>query len=306
MVNGDPNIWFHYFGGGGMIFWQVSLSIILFVPLCIAYYKFFLIIKGWPSGLIWAFLNTQSYLLYCVIVACSLSLAYVAVDPLHSRGIYNNVGDVVLTTLGIDPTLVGTFLITLIWVTSFNSETVLSRQQFIVKLSKIFLVIIFLVFALDIISSFIKGYYINTKSTQYIIGIYYIVAAFGIVVFYIYVAVKIKRQIKNIEDLFPSEQSSTLSAVKATMNRNMWLFSVFWGIWILTAAVAVTSINLQPLPRLINFWFIYAIIGCVNLCHVFMVQTSGTTSAGKNSASTNIDMEDSTFKSTEEVTSTEA
>jgi len=303
MVNGDPNIWVHYFHGGGMIFWQVSLSILLIIPLCIAYYKFFILITTWREQLIWGFLNTQAYVLYTVMIACSLSLCYVAVDPLHSRGIYNNVGDVVLTTLGIDPTLVGTFLITMIWITSFKTDSVFSRKEVVAKISKIFLGIILFAFAVDLISSFIKGYYINTSDTQYIIGVYYIIAAFGITVFYIYVAVSIKKKIKNIEELFPEDgapKSSTLSAIEKVVNRSMWRFSVLWGIWILTAGVSISSIVLEPLPRLINFWIIYAIIALVNLCHVFMIKLTAT-AGEKSGGSTEVDMQSSTFKSESEV-----
>jgi len=166
-----------------MILWQVSLAIMFFVPLSLGYYKFFNHIRHWKGDLVWAFVNTQAIILYSVMIACSFCFCYVAVDPLHSRGIYNNLADTVLTTLGLPPTLTGTFIITVIWITGFGDSAVFSRKQLVLRISKVFLLIMTVFFIVDLIYSFIRGVYINSSNEQYIVGIYYIVAALCVVIF---------------------------------------------------------------------------------------------------------------------------
>lgn len=295
MVNGDPNTWAKFFKGGAMVFWQVSLAVLLFIPMVLGYYKFFNLIRYWRGDLIWAFLNTQSYILYTVMIACSFCFCYVAVDPLHSRGIYNNLADTVLTTLAIPPTLTGTFIITMIWVVGFNNTSLFSRKEVVSRISKVFVVIMLLFFLVDLTSSFIKGVYINTSNTQYIIGIYYIVAAFAIVMFYIIVSIKIRNKINVIQEE-ANTSSKSLNVLRQLVSRNMWLFALFYGLWIITAAAAITTLNYQPTGRLTLFWFVYALIAFINMCHVGTVNTSGTKSgtSGSDAATASADFRSKT------------
>jgi len=268
-------MWIGYFHGGGMVFWQVSLSIMFLVPLCLGYYKFFNLIHMWRGNLLWAFFNTQAFILYTVMIACSFCFCYVAVDPLHTRGIYNNLADTVLTTLGLPPTLTGTFIITMIWISGFSNSTVFTRKELVERLSKIFLAIMTIFFLVDLISSFIKGVYINETNENLIIGVYYIIAAAGIVLFYIIVAVRIKRKIKDIQEEF-SSGSSTLPILRRMVNRNMWIFALLYGAWIIVAGVTISSISWKPVGRLTTFWFVYALIACINFCHALMVSATST------------------------------
>jgi hypothetical protein len=206
--------------------------------------------------------------------------------------------DIVLSTMGLPPTLTGTVLMTVTWLTGFNNREVLTRKQLALQVSKIFLIVMCLFFLMDLICAFISGKYTVASDIRYIIGVsletdtraylykvYYIVAALTVAMFYLVIGVRIQKEIKQMASEFNKIAGGTLPELVKILHRNMWLFGLLYGLWIIIAVFAMTPYVQLPFctlfetslitlqGRLFIYWLIYFLIALINCCHSLLVTT---------------------------------
>lgn len=272
--SGGPNAWKDAFDGAPFIvLFQVLLSVLEFGILAFAIFKFIAETvyrirsartnnRQIPSFREIAFKETASYTYYLVIFGSFFALVYTAIDPLHSRGIYDQLTDAVFTTFSFPTSFIATFLLAFSIVTAMGGNNAIIRPDVVFKRTIIALIVVsLLVFVTDLIGSILKGVYVINQLYVYIAGSLYLLFPAVVVLFFIYSIVKFTTYMR--QNGRATGQRIVILSFSLIILYVLWLSAVGIGI--------APSIIQTPVGRITLFFAYFFITALINLSHLIFV-----------------------------------
>lgn len=271
--SGEPNSWKDAFDGVVFIvLFQVFLSVFEFGLLSFTIFRLVAEVYyrsqpprgGRMTHRTILLKENMSYVYYLTIFGCSSALLYVAVDPLHSRGIYNQMADSVFTTLSLPSSFISTFLIS--YSNFVAMTTPVSQADKIFRKSIITLLVVsLLVFITDLVGSILKGAYVINQIYVYIAGTLYLGFPVIVIVFFGYSTIRLM--------LF----RRSVGAIRAQGNRgNRLLYLAYvliplYLLWFIAVALGFLPLIQTPPGRITLFFFYFFITAIMQLAHILFI-----------------------------------
>ena len=268
----DTNIWQEYYNSGGFVVWQISLSLLFLGTLALSITKLILIGQIYRQG---SLLLISLFIVICTLISSMFCLLYVAVDPFYSRGIYTKSFQHILTTIPLPPMILETFIFTYSLKITMSTDKIIKDKNIILnKIIKIFTVVAILIFLIDICFSLMRGsYMIDFNYSSYITTVFYILVAISLILFYLYLHIKISTQLGQ-NKIEVSKKLSFNELIRMYIKKNLWIFSFIYSLWIVMAISMITILKTGSSPegKAAVFWFYYLVIFIINMHHLLSVR----------------------------------
>jgi len=257
LTRGDDNAWKDSFESGGMIVWQVILSLSALGCIILAIYRLFQFSQKGGCRI-----NLATFGVTLSLISNLVALGYFIADPLGCRRHLNFHGNSIWMTLPWSFTLVNTLSVCLFWSTIVK-KSMKRRVTFLSARESVVLTAVAVVcFGQDITLSALRGYHIQTFTLLWLItGVVYTILMLLMVGWFFKKGVSILKTLSSQSAMAGTDETGQTVRVAnpAEVSTKLILLSSFGNIiFCCLLPVLITNLFYQPPVYVAIFFFIYS------------------------------------------------
>jgi hypothetical protein len=233
IVSNERNLWTEVFTSPMITVFRVILSVMNGLPLLLAAKKLYLFVtrKGCER-------NIPQLVLIFEIVANTLRIIAVTVDPIQSQRIFPYLLNQVLFTVSWPFSLMATLLITFYW-HELIGKTNVNLNNFLAKMKIPFWCTFGVLLVVEVLSGVVRGAGFSISIFKIIVGTLYIVLDGAIAIFFLVTGVRLVKALKKMANVATNMENRVRRLKETT--QLIYLSSVIMIIWAIGTAIGGLS-----------------------------------------------------------------